>query len=141
MSCDIHVFPEIKEGDTYKTSNLGIFTDQSYAVFGFLADVRNYSAIKPIAKRRGIPADCVSYNEDWDYHSKSWLSIKELSEYDYDQIVEDRRCTWGNNGGCTCESGMGEKITLREFLGKRYFKDLQTVIDNKIDRIVFGFDS
>lgn len=76
--------------------------------------------------------------ERWgcDGHSASWLSLKELLEFDYDQIFEDRR-----NGGYTCEPGKGELTTYKEFLGEGFFEDLEKLKNSGADRIVFWFDN
>ncbi len=142
MGCDIHVTPFKKEGEQYYELSHDFFNVRSYALFGFLADVRNYSAITPISKPRGLPGWFkVGYEEDWNYHSHSWLTLDELESYDYDQVVEDCRCTIGNDGSCTCPPGQGKKMPLREFLGKWYFKELANMRIAGIDGIVFWFDN
>jgi hypothetical protein len=107
--------------------------------------------VPPIAERRGFPDDASSKTkgsfEGWgsDAHSSSWLSVEELSAFDYDQPVEDRRVTrqtsWGLDGGCTAEAGGGQMTTYREFLGEWFFKDLEKLKDAGADRIVFWFDN
>jgi hypothetical protein len=153
MGCDIHSFAEkITEGVYEKIPRLNPFNWRSYAIFGFLANVRNYSDVPPIAERRGIPLDVsngVSLNyKDWfgSAHSPSWLSVKELIEFDYDIKIEDRRVTrqigprsW--DGGCTAEPGKGKETTYREFLGEKFFTDLQKLKDIGADRIIFWFDN
>lgn len=167
MGCDIHLWYERKNFlsewedvpvplDEWKA---GPLDHRSYAIFGFLADVRNYSAIKPICEPRGWPEDfryssagrtddrywCRDdYDYDFmfdEYHTHTWLSIDELLNYDYDQLVEDRRVTINNNGGCTCEPGDGKTETLREFLGEGFFRDLKTLKECGVERIVFAFDN
>jgi hypothetical protein len=142
MSCDIHIYQEKKVDGKYEGKRSDFLDYQSYGLFGFLANVRNYSAITPISKRRGIPIDSPFYEklQSMYYHSGSWLSIEELLSYDYEQIIEDRRCTIDHDGGRTCEPGKGEKMALRKFLGKQYFDDLQGLKESKTDRIVFCFD-
>lgn len=62
---------------------------RNYRLFAALADVRNgygfagvetHEPLTPIAEPRGLPEDVAG----WDYgdHSFSWLSIKEILEYD-----------------------------------------------------------
>lgn len=105
------------------------FDWRSYGRFGFLADVRNYSDVDPITEPRGFPADAspeVRADYDgWgvDAHTPSWLTLEELSAYDYDQEIEDRRHTRQEgpnvfNGGATCAPGNGKRMSLREFLGE-----------------------
>lgn len=152
MGCDIHCYAERKSGKNFVRVKCDAFEDRSYGTFGFLADVRNYSDVEPIAHRRGFPDDAsravkTAY-EGWgtDAHSPSWLSIDELSEFDYDQAVEDRRVTrqLSENllsGACTAEPGGGQMTTYREFLGKWFFKDLAKLKEAGAERIVFWFDN
>lgn len=138
MGCDIHVTPFKKKGEKYYALSNNFFDVRSYVLFGFLADIRNYSAITPISQPRGLPEWFKVNEEDtWDYHSFSWLTLEELESYNYDQIVEDRRC----DNGCTCPPGQGEKMTLREFLGEWYFEELAKMKLAEVDVIVFWFDS
>lgn len=148
MGCDIHSYAERKVATGHEAIH-GItpFDSRNYGTFGFLANVRNYSEVTPIAPRRGFPDDAspeaAADYEFWggDAHSPSWLTIKELSEFNYDAEMEDRRCTRGNNGGSTCEPGAGRKMTYREFFGEWFFKDLKALQDTGADRIVFWFDN
>ena len=152
MGCDIHCYAERRSGKKWQKVKCDALGNRSYGTFGFLADVRNYSDIPPIAERRGFPADASSgvrgSYEGWggDAHSPSWLTLDELSSFDYDQPVEDRRVTrqLGPNffsGGCTAEPGGGHMTTFRAFLGEWFFKDLQKLRDAGADRIVFWFDN
>lgn len=140
MGCDIHIRAERKVGDKWEIiDGLKPFDWRQYGMFGFLADVRNYSAIPPISPARGLPddADKRGYLGD---HSYSWLSVSELSSFDYDRPIEDRRVMRNGNGGTTAEPGGGRMTTYREFLGKAFFDDLAELVDAGADRIVFGFD-
>ncbi len=125
-----------------------------YRLFGFLADVRNYSAVKPISQPRGLPLgvelpaddDDELPNEDWlGEHDYSWLLLSELLAVDYDRIVEDRRTTGVVNGlrygNLTSQPGMGVKMTLREFLGPGFFREIDRLKQAGVERIVFGFGS
>lgn len=154
MGCDIHIHAERREDDHWayapmKGKPLG---SRSYGVFGFLANARNYSAIRPIAMPRGFPEDASGTTRsayDWwgcDAHTPSWLTIEELLAYDYEQQIEDRRYTRQEapnffNGAATCEPGDGKHMTLREFLGERFFEDLKLLSDGGAQRIVFWFDN
>lgn len=154
MGCDIHVYAEKRNesGDFEDIEGISVFDSRSYGVFGFLADVRNYSSIPAISLPRGIPDDASSETKDsyqsWscDAHSASWLSVKELSEFDYDAMCEDRRCTvqlspncW--SGGGTCESGSGQPQTFRKFLGESFMQDIEILKESGAERIVFWFDN
>lgn len=192
MGCDIHSFAEVKKDGQWVKVEKSIFEDygdkktnnpfswRNYEVFGFLADVRNYSHCIPLSKPKGLPNDSMflntllpepqiySYfsNEEkiaysrkeaveycTDFHSCSWLSLKELLDFDYDQTFWDRRVTktialpTGSkiiNGAALAEEGEGKITTYREHLGEWFFKDLQVLetLGNPEDvRIVFWFDN
>lgn len=151
MGCDIHIVYEVKVAgmDRYSSIEIaaGDYTKgeyapldyRSYSLFAFLANVRNYSAIRAISMPRGLPADsspkAANYGDDCDYHAHSWLFVNELVKFDYGQAIEDRR-----SNGSTLREGCGEITTYREFLGKQYFADLQRLVKEGVDRIVFCFD-
>ena len=115
-------------------------------MYGFLAGVRNYSAIPPISEPRGLPdaspfVDGDEYENRLGDHSFSWLSLDELTAFNYDAPLEDRRVTRNGDGGRTCDSGEGEMTTYRDFLGPSFFKDLEKLKAAGAERVVFGFDS
>lgn len=148
MGCDIHAYAERKTNRGWEpVGDLSPFDWRSYGLFGFLAGVRNYSAIPPIAEKRGFPDDAGNEVREeyksWecDAHSASWLSMTELEAFDYDAPMEDRRVMRDGNGGCTCEPGEGEKTTFRAFLGPAFFEELEKLKAAGADRIVFWFDN
>lgn len=165
MGCDIHTYAEKKtpaastyleiDGTSapaesaYVPLDFSPFDCRSYGMFGFLADVRNYSKVPPLAEQRGVPADSPEhgyYHQDSDYHSASWLSVAELLAFDYDQTFEDRRYTRQEgpnlfNGAATCEPGQGQQVTFREFLPEQFFEDLEKLKELGADRVVFWFDN
>ncbi len=146
MGADIHVYSETRdEKGWFGWHEPDILSHRNYRVFGFLADVRNYSGITPIAPRRGVPKDASQYvAEEWRHsgcHSATWLSVEELFAFDYDAICEDRRVTRNGDGGCTCEPGEGRLMTYREFLGIQFFMDLNQLRGDCAERIVFWFDN
>lgn len=169
MGCDIHAYAEWqgsggrwnKVGDVFPLDDLGRdwykkecgdepFGWRSYGLFGFLADVRNYSRVPVIAEPRGLPADMsvevqTIWQEGWDIdgHTPSWLSRAELLAFDYEQTFEDRRVTRGNDGAALAGVGEGEQTTFREFLGAQFFRDLEVLrqIEAPEVRIVFWFDN
>lgn len=159
MGCDIHIYTERKSADGYKRVEGVKFTEgpdpfdwRSYGMFGFLAGVRNYSDVTPIAELRGAPddmsAETASDYEAWfgDAHSASWLAVTELTAFDYDRMMEDRRVTVRRpsgvlDGGATAEAGGGQEMTYREFLGPAFFEDLKTLSETGADRVVFWFDN
>ena len=148
MGCDIHMYAEQLGRQRWKVMPMKEpFDQRSYGMFGFLAGVRNYSAVTPISYPRGLPNDVSP--EVWDAckewggdgHSHSWLTVQELSNFDYNQVMEDRRVTINGNGGCTCEPGKGKKMTYRQFLSQFFFDELQRVKDAGAERVVFWFDN
>lgn len=157
MGCDIHIIYKTKIKDVWKEVTVertdgedAPFDYRSYGLFAFLAGVRNFSKIKPISEPRGLPEnwkpenrEAVGFQSDsyqdgyFDgLHSKSWLTIEELLNYDYDQEIEDMR-------GCDQASGnmTGVKTSLRDFLGKNFFEELDILKQLCVDRIVFGFET
>jgi hypothetical protein len=153
MGCDIHTVAERKVDGKYESiSGYEPFDWRSYFMYGFLADVRNYSDVPPLAKPRGMPDDASvgarEMSDGWgmDGHSHSWLSVAELLAFRYDERVEDRRVTvqtgptsW--DGGATAAPGGGEHTTWREALGPKYFEDLARLSDEGAVRVVFWFDN
>lgn len=162
MGCDIHSYLEIRKDDHWRHATGDVlskpdqwsgpgevFPLRSYGLFGFLADVRNYSHAPVIAEPRGLPigdADGLraKYGDGMDRHSASWLTVAELLAYDYDQMFWDRRVTRGNNGPALAEEGEGRHLSLRDFLGEWYFRRLNEVaaLGTPEDvRVVFWFDN
>lgn len=173
MGCDIHAYAEYRDqdgdwrkvGDVFpvedwyrehfgKDKSDAAFDWRHYGMYGFLADVRNYSAVPSLASPRGLPddvsAEVRAEADDWgvDGHSHSWFSVKELTAFDYDQPIEDRRVTREispgyRDGGCTAEPGGGEVTTWRQFLPSIYFRDLDLLaaIEAPEVRVVFWFDN
>jgi hypothetical protein len=154
MGCDIHSFAEKKDedGNWEVLPDFEPFEVRSYRVYGWLANVRNYSALTPIAERRGFPEDASpdvkEDYESWDCnaHSASWLSLEELLSFNYDATCEDRRVTREISpnffdGGQTCEAGEGTQTTYREFFGDYFFKDLEKLKELGAERVVFWFDN
>lgn len=154
MGCDIHSHAERKNesGAWEKITDLEPFDWRSYGMFGFLAGVRNYSDVPPIAERRGVPTDAsrevAEDYERWDSdaHSASWLSVAELLAFNYDAPCENRRVMRQvgpnhYNGGCTCNPGEGEQTTFREFLGEGFFEELRKLQAADVERVVFWFDN
>ena len=107
MGCDIHVHIEALQSidqhkvwvnvdhwkiDHYKESDSGfnivpIYRNRDYHLFSVLANVRNYSDMKPICNPRGLPEDVSDHTKKesdlWngDGHSHSWFTLKELLDY------------------------------------------------------------
>lgn len=86
------------------------YDDRSYTLFAILADVRNREErLNPISEPKGYPEDMCDelkndiygdYDEDaYNYrptlsnaHSASWLTLKELLDYDWNQMHRDYGC-------------------------------------------------
>jgi hypothetical protein len=93
------------------------------------------------------------YLDDCDCHSHSFLTLKELLDFDYSQKFENRRTsktTLSSNGGSVTDGaalandGEGKITSYRDFLGAGFFQDLaQLQIMGAPDevRIVFWFDN
>jgi hypothetical protein len=151
MGCDIHTFVEVRTPEGWVQGaglEYPILDGRNYGIFGFLADVRNYSHSPVISEPRGLPedvSDAVRDADDWsDHHSHSWLTLAELLAYDYEQVFWDRRITRDGNGAALAGEGEGEHLTLRAFLGEWFFKELdrlRTFGDPEDVRLVFWFDS
>lgn len=152
MGCDIHSHAEKQDSGRWVSLDVEAFDARDYGFFGWLAGVRNYSGLAPLAACRGFPSDAsrnaVKSYDAWsgDAHSASWVSVAELLAVDYDQTIEDRRTTkqLGPNfwtGGATCEPGEGKTQTLREFLGPGFFAVLKRLQDAEAGRVVFWFDN
>ena len=116
MGCDIHLITEIKvdnkwilsDKDIFKYKNfsegIGInpFEERNYSVFALLANVRNDNKVIPISLPKGLPDDSEYLNfkidgkttrkkdfldfNSYEYHSHSYLTLKEILEYDYSKI-------------------------------------------------------
>lgn len=155
MGCDIHSFVEVKQEGTWKqVEGVFPFDWRNYSVFAFLANVRNYDCCEPISEPRGLPSDVSNdidfiYKDEEDYvHSTSYLTVKELIDFDYDKTFWNRRITRtiGNftNGAALAEEGEGKIVTYRENLGEEFFQDLEELKElgePENVRIVFWFDN
>jgi hypothetical protein len=119
MGADIHLFTEVRKNGKWQKADIDeAFGWRSYGLFGFFADVRNYSHVPQLADPKGLPNDSEYLNTpldepqryiyggydngtaytkkgeiecDMNYHSLSWFTLKELMDFDYDQTFEDRR--------------------------------------------------
>lgn len=68
------------------------YRGRNYCLFSILADVRNYFHLNIIADPKGIPQDAskevLKSSQRWadDGHSHSWLTAKELLNFDWSQM-------------------------------------------------------
>lgn len=153
MGCDIHAYAEVRRAGQWERQDVEVFDVRVYGLFGFLADVRNYSHSPVIAQPRGVPDDADLTDEDREEmadgwcHTASWLTLAELLAYDYEQVFWNRRITRETspgsfNGAALAEEGEGEHLPLREFLGEGYFRQLDALAklgDPADVRVVFWF--
>lgn len=141
MGCDIHTNVEVKNNGIWENINFEPFDWRSYNMYALLADVRNDGSIKPMFEPRGLPndvsLDIYEEHKEWGYdaHSSSYLTLRELTEYDYsephinqddDLITED------------------DIYTPIKFLNERYFNDIEKMKEyGDLDdvRVVFWFDN
>ncbi|MGG0757899.1 hypothetical protein [Brevibacillus laterosporus] len=71
-----------------------IFDGRHYVLFSLLAGVRNYYSVTPISEQKGLPEDVTQVvkekSDEWglDGHSHSWLSTRELVEFDWSKPFE-----------------------------------------------------
>lgn len=147
MGTDIYAFVEICKDDKWEYIQ-PCFDFRSYGIFGFLAGIRNYSQVPSIFPRKGWPKDC-SQEQDIDHYGASFITLKELLDFDYEALVEDRRISkrmpegW-INGTFTVEPGKGEVMKWKDFLGENFMNEIKEIA--KLDpnpeniRIVFDFD-
>lgn len=113
----------------------------SYALFGWLADVRNLSAVGPLVPPRGGP-EGMSFSdwEGFENHPATWYTLNELLNVDYSQMVEDCRLDFRVNGSLTCPKGEGKTMFLGEFLPEEWFTLLEKWKNQKVTRILFWFE-
>lgn len=161
MVCDISTRVQRRIGGVWTDIDVRpVFQNSGYALFGFLANVRNYSAVPPLSERRGLPEefDIPTDKEVEDSlenegvppkgfvgdHSFSWVLMDELLAFDYDRLFEDRRVTRKigniNYGNITAPPGEGRVTTYRDFLGAAFFADIRELQQCGAERVVFGFD-
>ena len=149
------------------------FDWRSYSMFAFLAGVRNYDHCEPLSEPKGLPDDSEYLNAleepDWmgytetkkqsiesdsNYHSLSYLTLKELLDFDYDKTFWNRRIyretyrpdgtVSGGNGASLAEEGEGRIVTYRENLGEFFFihlEELKQLGEPENVRVVFWFDN
>lgn len=104
--------------------------EQSYALYGWLIDCRNYSGVPPLQTEEN--ACSVRTYSEYEAEYGYVFEGKTLLDFYYDQEVEDRR-TWlqtgpfSGTGRHTCAPGEGTKMTYREFLPGFWFEILESL--------------
>lgn len=125
------------------------YREQRYALFGWLADVRNYAAIPLLEPLKGVPTDACSqtfdYHCDEDQFGQTWYLVDKLLAFDFDQPVENRRV--GGylpngifDGSITAEPGGGVMTTYRNTVGIHFLKELERLKSIGATRIIISFD-
>ena len=134
MGCDLHSIVQVHRNNAWESIDLNFIDWRSYRIYAFLAGVRNNYAIEPIFEPRGVPfgisqelTEHFTNNEGF-FHTFTWFSLKELCDFNYDQLMEDRRTMINGDGGCTAPIGQGHRQTHKKFLGPNYFKDLGGIV-------------
>ena len=160
MACDINMFIQIEENSCWTTGvelpRNHAFCSRSYRLFGFMANVRNYSLSPYIDIPRGLPLDISPSLEALYYdprrmnHSASWLLLSELLDFDYDQLFWDRRIERRTgielrDDALAIHPDEGKIITMREHIGIYFIEALHKLAKthenpNQI-RLVFWFDN
>ena len=145
MGCDIHLHVETKQYDAWLEVRNPIHeetysqhtyrhwpgSDRYYTLFAVLADVRNRDgSVTPIATPRGLPGDASRTVKDeadtWDGdgHSHSYLTLRELVDYDWDAPA----------GHSTIRQQVGDFFSLMQLMAHE-------TLDMEYARIVFWFDN
>lgn len=100
MGCDIYALVEVRNRETWVDKNfygvssgwgenkdedryypVSVHDHRDYALFGLLADVRNYDHMTPISEKRGLPNDCsktVRKALEATIFTASWYLVSEL---------------------------------------------------------------
>lgn len=114
------------ENDVYHCVTQLDYSNRNYALFGWLANVRNYAGIPNIGEFGGVKLD-PHFKDEYLIDACSVVPCRILRTFDYDQSVENRRVTvqtgprsW--NGGATCKPGDGEMTTYRDLFDEQWFK-------------------
>lgn len=173
MGCDIHGLVERKnEHKGFYWINSGDpDIGRNYTIYAVLANVRNYFSKKPapfISEPKGLPKDVTHEMEylskEWDVdgHSHSWITLKEMKEYNIEQKIYCTRLITSKdkNGNitstCAGTSGkhlgeVGEISIFDEFPNGRkhwlylvnYLKDIakKYKLSDEEVRFVFFFDN
>ena len=137
MGCNIHGFIEVmefpdSERDKWWSVHEIPYT-RNYRFYAAIAGVRNYIEITPISEPKGMPYDAsmmsdVTAKEDGaDGHTHSWLTYREIKEYDWLQDIGEGMLI--DNVHIHFKSLMNEM----RFLAKHYG-------DERV-RVVFWFDN
>jgi len=161
MGCDIHAMIEKKNKLNWWINAGKPEIDRNYQIFSVLTNVRNYDEIPFISNPRGIPEDCCDEFEAWskqwdsDGHSHSYVTLREMQDFDTEQKFQDRRLITGKDADgritSVCRATTGEHFgevgenTVFGLWGSEAWDSLIAQLE-KIGppdavRLVFFFDS
>lgn len=187
MGTDIHIAAEFYRNGSWNLADIPLTQDRNYRAFAVLANVRNgygfggFSTgepLVPISEPRGLPDDISlglrtklekKYEDDEDAEhfwlgdqSFSWVTLKELLEYDLDGPVTVRgyvtreaaqryretgeiprssaASTWTHQAGL---EQIEWQVPIREsaWLIPRLIEEIRDLGSPENVRLVFGFDS
>lgn len=87
-------FYSSKDKNESQFERMELCGNRNYSLFSTLAGVRDYSGLMvPVSEPKGLPQDICDYvkeahrNWECDAHSISWLTLKELKDYQAEQPV------------------------------------------------------
>ena len=142
MGTDIYITVQKRIGDEWVDIDHDRSPGRNYAVFGWLANVRNYAAVPPLSMPRGFPNDVseevLELHEN--SYTKTWYDLTELTSFDFDQAVENRRVTRNGDGGVTADPGEGQMTTYRELFEEHFFEYLDDLAAIGATRLLISFD-
>ena len=187
IGTDIHIAAEFYKDGSWHLANIVLTQDRNYRAFAVLANVRNGvgfagfstgEALIPISEPRGLPDDMspelrtklemkIKDDEDAEQfwlgnQSFSWVTLKELLEYDLDAPVTVRgyvsreaaqryretgeipgsfaASTWTHHEGF---EQIEWQVPIREsaWLIPRLIEEIRGLGDPENVRLVFGFDN
>jgi hypothetical protein len=128
------------KGEEWVEIETDFMDSQDYDLYGWLGNVRNFAKIPSFHPYRGLP-DWYSKSENWGWtslisfsdphfgnHSKTWYTLDELVNFDYDQSFTHCR--------------EGEVImTYRECFGEKYFEDLEKIKEEGVEILIMSWDT
>lgn len=88
------LYPEDYEKRFHVDYDDSIYKGRNYDLFAILAGVRNNRGLKPISLPKGLPEDvCKDIKDESDIfasdgHSHSYLTLKEILQYKWDEEIE-----------------------------------------------------
>jgi len=144
MGCDIHAMKESKESWGCWKNEGEPEINRDYELFSVLAGVRNQSNnIVPISNPKGINTDASeefrAWIESWDSdaHSASWLTLKELKDFDQNQeYTNEHYITERNEDGSIKETiaWSSDPKRMTEKIGK--VKVFSIWKDNPLNKLI-----